>query len=153
MKKSTDATNKIEAIFTLAQKIFGDLLVEIGIGGSLMSDIDAVAVLRKIDLEAVKQFREEGEKQFGQRISCRVLTPLMIRTNLLDGKVATMLLKGMAFWRGGDCFSHLKEETLMGVVRQNLGDEISGILRAVLEKKYNKDKAIDLLIQLLAICQ
>ncbi len=153
MPKSNAVPPKIRALFALAVEVFGDLLVEIGVGGSLKRDIDALVVLRRIDLEAVRRFMEEGRKSLRQPLSCRVLTSLMAKAGLLDGKSATMLLKGMVFKNGGRCFAHLDEGKLKAIVKQNLGDEVSGILRALLEGKYGEEKAIELLVQLLAICQ
>jgi len=64
-----------------------------------------------------------------------------------------MLLKGMVFKNGGDCFARFDRKKLRAIVKKNLGDEISGILRAVVEGKYDEGRALDLLVQLLAICR
>lgn len=153
MVESNATDRKAEKVFALAQWVFGDLLVDVGVGGSLARDIDTVVVLRKVDLVTVGMFLKKGGERLRQPLSCRVLTPLMIEAGLVDGKTATMLLKGMVFKNGGDCFARFDRKKLRDIVKKNLGDEISGILRAVVEGKYDEGRALDLLVQLLAICR
>jgi len=141
--------NKIDTAFCVAKRVFGDLLVNVGVGVPCNGDVDVVLVLRKLNLKAVGDFVKSAKKE-GLSVGCRAVTPLMIESVLLDGKTATMLMKKMTF-----LFEPITidKDKLRQIIKNNLADEVSNILRAVVDGKYDAYRAIDLLVQLLVICQ
>jgi predicted nucleotidyltransferase len=142
-------------IYRELQKKIGDNLVNVGIGGSFYkkqkpSDIDLIVVLESIETDFVLEEKKILEEVFGCKVSFRLLTPMMMdNISCLDGKTATMLYKGVRFYAFADY--ELNIEELKEALSCADGDEIGTILRCLMERKTTKDKAIDLLIQLLTI--
>lgn len=140
----------VTEVFQIARDIFGHNLVNIGVGGSLVNDIDTVVVLGKIDTEQIKKFIKVATKKTGQEVSVRPVTQMMLDTRYIDGKVATMIYKGMD-WLFDEY--HMSFEELQEIHKPYMAQNTSEILRAVSSGKLSKDKAINLLVQLLNICQ
>jgi hypothetical protein len=116
-----------------------------------LSDVDTILVLHRIDLEKTANFLKKAKEKIGVKVSCRPVTKMMLENkSLLDGKAATMLYKGVKFLRYK---IKLTFEELQMIRNPLIADDIWEIERKVINGELSKDKAIDLLIQLLVICQ
>lgn len=135
-------------VFQIANDVFGDNLIDIGVGGSLVNDIDSVVILKKIDKDQIKEYLDKAEKATKQRISVKVYTKLMRDCNAIDSKTAIMLYKGMRFQEREESITR---NDAAEIIIKRLPDNLQNIIKANYTGKLSDKKTIDLLVQLLTI--
>jgi len=145
-----------EAVIEIAKQVFEDDLYDIGTEDSffhrrVFADVDLILVLHRIDLSKITVFLDKASTKVKGKVSCRPLTKMMLENKtLIDGKAATMLYKGVRFLNSQ---AKLSFGDLREIRTPQIADDVWEIERKVIKGELNKDKAIDLLIQLLVICQ
>lgn len=141
-----------QTIYKAAQAAFGSNLVGVAVGGSILykekaSDIDTLVVVHSYKPDQVEEYTQLTDNL---HVSVRAVTKMMFDNKYYDGKVATMLYKGMVNLPDEDPIS-ISFEQLQKVHKPLLKQNLSELQRALASGKISKDKAIDLLIQLLVI--
>jgi len=134
----------LSKLYEIANKIFGNHLIDVGMGNG-SRDIDTVVIVSKLDIAKVNEFKKVASKYFNKEVSCVVMTELMLRDKRLwPDKFVTMVLKGIEF-------TNLVVNISLGeakeLVHKNTTEAMYRWLKDYSSGKITADRLIDLLVQ------
>ena len=142
----------LNELYNVGLFTFGDHLIDIGVGGSCVGDIDAVLIVSKYKPSLVKTFIERSENNLNKKVSVILMTKMMFhRQNFWCDKFITMALKGIEFFDYGDF--NIDINTARDLIKPLIPEATYRIYRSYLDGKIDEDRLIDLLVQYLVLCQ
>lgn len=126
----------------------------IGFGGSGESDLDLVYISEKLDFERIRDLKKKIEDNYKKPVSITPLTMLMLKRRCWNGKVATMIYKGVEwYYRENAGFEApvVSLEELGEIMMRDTPFMLCHWLKMLVEKPEKKDKVLELMTQQLAV--
>jgi len=124
------------------------------VGGSCVKDLDMIYIADKLDFKGLNKLKLKLENMTGTKVSISPMTALMwARQDLWSGKVARMVFKGVKTLFGNVWFEKrsITFEKVKEITKREASTELAYYLKMAVEKPEKREKATELIIQLITI--